>query len=478
MEEDKGENRKRRRVAFEEPDGNAVKNGEGSGALGAGAAKRNPVRGRGQAKANRSDNNSGGAAGAENSVDYFDDAEGENEFVEEEVDKDYDNDDDEGNEAEEAAGGGDFGSRDKAKSAGGGGDEDDENEGGGGTKVKKLKKVKGEVNKLDEEFNEAGEAFEPFNLRSERDEGFFDASGNYHWKKKTAEDYDPWLEELDAMDPKERKRLQETAARTTGTSAGEGDDDDDEEDGGGKGGDDDENLPPEAEAEDLPATTRVAHLTKLYEHVTDGETVAAVLRRLGAASRAAVKAAGKGSAEPPKEKVEFEAVTDAADALLTNGMVDVYTANRRTLLLELNDARDDAGLPPIREAVAAVAEAPAAAATAAPSSSSSSAAAAALPAYDSVDKRWQYKWSLDAGAESYGPFTSAEMAAWKAAGYFAAGTLYVKDLKAADAPSSSSSAAAAPTAGDALDDDDDIFGGVGKYKAPAEEWKPLDAVQF
>lgn len=46
------------------------------------------------------------------------------------------------------------------------------------------------------QFNDAGEPIEPFNLRNERAEGYFDESGNFVWKKEV-DASDPWLASLD-----------------------------------------------------------------------------------------------------------------------------------------------------------------------------------------------------------------------------------------------------------------------------------------
>lgn len=44
-------------------------------------------------------------------------------------------------------------------------------------------------------FNEAGIAFEPFHLKKEREEGYFDADGNYI-QYKLDEVKDAWLDSL------------------------------------------------------------------------------------------------------------------------------------------------------------------------------------------------------------------------------------------------------------------------------------------
>lgn len=46
------------------------------------------------------------------------------------------------------------------------------------------------------QYNEAGDRMEPFNLKNERTEGFFDETGNFVWKKE-AGNADPWLDSLE-----------------------------------------------------------------------------------------------------------------------------------------------------------------------------------------------------------------------------------------------------------------------------------------
>ncbi|KAG5180594.1 hypothetical protein JKP88DRAFT_349493 [Tribonema minus] len=48
----------------------------------------------------------------------------------------------------------------------------------------------------DTNFNEAGEVLEPFNLKNERQEGYFDTNGNFVWKMQDQET-DAWLAGLD-----------------------------------------------------------------------------------------------------------------------------------------------------------------------------------------------------------------------------------------------------------------------------------------
>jgi hypothetical protein len=42
------------------------------------------------------------------------------------------------------------------------------------------------------QYNEVGEALEPFNLKGEREEGYFDVNGNFVWRQQ-GEEPDAWL---------------------------------------------------------------------------------------------------------------------------------------------------------------------------------------------------------------------------------------------------------------------------------------------
>lgn len=440
----------------------------------------------------------------------------------------YDDVEDDANDAgvlEEEAAGARFGEREKLDSDADGGD------GAGG--VKQLKHVRGERDtRPAEEFNEAGDAFEPFHLRQEREEGYFDDGGNYVWKKKDAEDNDPWLDSLDAMDPRERSKMQ-TAAKSYHAGAVEGDDDSSTAGAGGRrtaggaseskrrgGGDDGSSLDSDdAGAEETPVEMvpmrKVELMLALRQRLNDGETVAAALRRLGgkaplsaaaqaaarrkaaAASAAAGSAAASGSAPaaaeaseaPPRDMKSFNKLTEAADELLSSGETDVYGWTRKDVTWQLEDACEQAGLD-----VATVLRSGLAQPGAGPSSAESAAASAPAAVNDGAvgvavpqddGRQWEYKTVDEPGAEVFGPYSTAMLSAWRAAGYFGPERpIYLHEIvqsvgsAAAAAGASSSSApvasSAAPVDSSASakgaggdDDDDDIFAGAGGYDIKA-----------
>ena len=351
--------------------------------------------------------------------------------------------------------------------------------------VKKLTRVKGEMGEAEEEVNDAGQAYEPFNLRDAQEDGYYDAGGNYVWKKKTADDYDPWLQELDGMAAPERRALQQKAARAAATAATAAGTATVAAGAGGAAastvtnpdasdGSSDDGSADEGAAEVLAPTSRVALLRTIYEHMEDEETVAGALRRFGA------KTGGlNGRRGAAVDAPAFDSVTEAADALLGDGLVDVYSMRRTAIRMELNDALDSAGLPPIRPDAASTDVSTAAAAQLGPVSAAPH--TGAPPVVRHPDKRWRYKWIDSADAPVFGPFSSAEMAAWYAAGFFTAGGPSAGALLVQE------DAASAPSLQVATGSDDDIFGApdgsvpvaaVVANPPAASRWIAISDVQF
>lgn len=393
---------------------------------------------------------------------------------------------DDGQELEEAAGAGTtVGSKPKRPaSAGGNGDEGED----GGSRVEVLQRVAGEHRgPMEEDFNDAGQAFEPFHLGRERDEGYFDTSGNYVWKKKTADDHDPWLDGLDEMDPRQRSRMQSDAAKQAGFVASSGQKGELEEDADAvsEGASDDE------EDASIPPAKKAEYLKTIASILEDGETVTAALRRLGRVKPGQPKATKLDTVS----RGAFNALTDAADALLRSGMMDVYNTVRKELVWELAEARVEAGLPrdvELRATTATTAGAAGAGTTGndtganageAGSTDASGgvvATAFALPP-TLTDQHWLYRWDSREGAPEFGPFSSGEMAAWKAAGFFSAAPAFVKEAPVTSGEGSSAAAATVASGGGMADedDDDDIFSGAGRYTAPATaSWRPITEVTF
>lgn len=343
--------------------------------------------------------------------------------------------------------------------------------------------------------------------------GFFDETGNYVWKRKDPEEEaDAWLEELDQMDPQERRQLQAGARKVHH-------DDDEEDSGAGAGAgskkkksgggvddedsDDDDDNDKESEAS-APPVVRARYLHTILGIINDGETVAAALRRLGAAGRKAglghsqKKAAAAAGASASTDagadagavqsRDYFNALTDAADGLVRDGMVDAYTLTRAQARFEMNDALDDANMT-LDQLVASSPSAGTSAAGGAaadgdldasskrPRFDGEAAAAAGAPASDAAaaqqqqvypylppGSQWQFVWqdpseASNASQQSHGPFDSGQMNAWIGVGYFSQAQPWVRSIASASTARAGASAAGAGAAKSAAADLElDMFG--------------------
>lgn len=160
---------------------------------------------------------------------------------------------------------------------------------------------------VDEEY---GVKLEAFNLKEERQQGYFDEAGTYVENKNEDEDAtDAWLtsDEAKVVDAATRRKIEEAEARRA-----------------------------EAEAAAPLTATQIARLQwQVARLLQPGETVARALKRLGGqghahrAGKRAKKAAA--SAEParnPADNEKFDALTEAASTLMDSGETDVYTQDR------------------------------------------------------------------------------------------------------------------------------------------------------
>lgn len=208
----------------------------------------------------------------------------------------------------------------------------------------------------EELFNDQGVPIEPFNLRQERQEGYFDADGNYIEYRLDAVQ-DAWLEGLEAGQVEVDERLAERAAAACGVAA--------------------EPL------EELDEDDVLIYKRRMLDMLLPGETVLRALRRLGGARqpattlstaerqarrKQAAHAEGSGAAADPstsaaagessaatagtpgggrphaksvtssssaiqgENSVAFDKLTEYADLLLSNGDFDIYNTPRERLL--------------------------------------------------------------------------------------------------------------------------------------------------
>ena len=229
-----------------------------------------------------------------------------------------------------------------------------------------------------------------FNMKHEQDEGRFDEAGNFVRNAKDPfEVHDAWL------DGNSSKAAMRRAAQAQ---------------------EDRERERRERDVRDDKMGTGEL-LAGLLRGLEEGETVLEALQRLGR-GRERRKAGFKknrrkdemdvdaahadGAADPAegKRKAAVEALTSAADALLTRGQVDVYDTERalleRQYRRETGEAWVDRTPPDGEEASGGVER--------------------------DAGKQWQYRWA-DArdGGQIHGPYDGAMMKAWNDAEYFGDG---------------------------------------------------------
>lgn len=210
---------------------------------------------------------------------------------------------------------------------------------------------------------------EPFNLKKERENGYFDDSGFYVENSKT-KDSDPWLdEEYDKVYAKELERPENKAKilRNLRLERQKRE----FEFGGSDSESDEDETGLSKECRFLQTIVRLL--------VRDTETVSDGLRRLGN------KKSGEGNAE------QFNELTDAADGLLGFGNMGIYAETKASISKTLGKLTKD--LPhPVN--------------TTAPTAG-----------VQQQGKLWEYKFENGDGTIQ-GPFTSQQMAFWQAQGFF------------------------------------------------------------
>ena len=250
------------------------------------------------------------------------------------------------------------------------------------------------VRDVDEEIGAGGKKehapkLDAFNMKNEQEEGRFDAQGNFVRKAADPDAvHDSWLE---GVSKKDMKKAKEAADKR------------------------DEETRQKRKEDDAILTSDI--LKTLIPYLERGETVLESLARLGRAKEKKKpkwqnKNKRKGddtmdvdhekTSEDPAEtrrREAVEAVTGAADQLLTRGQTEIYDAERELLMRQYSretgeewvDApRDEEE----REDVNGAREA----------------------------KQWEYRWSDGRdGGQVNGPYDGTMMVAWNDAGYFGEG---------------------------------------------------------
>lgn len=246
------------------------------------------------------------------------------------------------------------------------------------------------TNDVDEEIGAGGKKthapkLDAFNMKNEQEEGRFDDQGNYVRKAADADAvHDTWLE---GISKKDMKKAKEAAHKR-----------------------EEERRKKAIEDDSVPTGDVLKILIPFLER---GETVLEAIARLGKGREKKPKWQSKvknqkkkqnghavdteiGDEDPVEEKRrrELEAITGAADLLLTRGQPEIYDAERELLVRQYNKETGEEWTEPK------------------PSNGAGSLGT----------KIWKYRWSdaID-GGQTHGPYDGATMVAWNDAGYFGEG---------------------------------------------------------
>ena len=225
-----------------------------------------------------------------------------------------------------------------------------------------------------------------FNMKTEQEEGRFDASGNFVRKAADPDAvHDTWLEGVSKKDMKKAKEAE-----------------------------DKRDLERRQKAIEDDAVLKSDILKTLIPHLERGETVLEALARLGKGQKKKPKWQSKNKRKAPEDmeldiernedpaetqrREAVEIITEAANQLLTRGQAEVYDAERELLMRQYkretgDDWEDATQAPNIPD-----------------------------PVLNGASRKWEYRWS-DArdGGEAHGPYDGAMMVSWNEAGYFGDG---------------------------------------------------------
>lgn len=255
---------------------------------------------------------------------------------------------------------------------------------------------------MDEEIGAGGKKthapkLDAFNMRTENEEGRFDDQGNYVRKAADPDAvHDTWLE---GLSKKDMKKAKEAADKR-------------DEDRRKRSAQDDAILTSDA-------------LSQLIRMLERGETVLEALARLGKGKDKKPKWQNKnrnrkkpensvddtsmGQDDPAeaRRKEAVEAITAAADLLLTRGQPEIYDEERELLLRQYRRETGEEWTEPDSSQTRANDE--------------------------TETKLWEYRWS-DArdGREIYGPYEESMMRQWNEAGYFGEGVEFRRTLDGAE----------------------------------------------
>jgi len=222
------------------------------------------------------------------------------------------------------------------------------------------------------------EPIEPFNLKEERTEGYFDDQGTYVWNKNENDDEpDAWVDDYDHT-ARLDKEMGKAATATAGSSKLYFDVNDTELEKVAR-------LDKKKESSELLSQTlTVDQLREMQlEILHSGENTIKALRRLGGTNNGNKKAGKKGK-EKTEEKVENEKngknlallnkLSEVADKLMIKGIVNAYHETREEVEEHLEKSKTR------------------------------------------LTNMWEYKWKPE-DTKVYGPYEKSQMDTWLKQGY-------------------------------------------------------------
>jgi len=304
---------------------------------------------------------------------------------------------------------------------------------------------------------------EPFNLREEREggDGAFDLSGNYVWRKRGKggdEEEDAWLDGLE-----EGVAVEDNARRT-------GDNDDDKH-GGVKKGDQkqEQSLQEEKEDEEMTEKNKSFLYSVLLTYLSQNETVASSLRRLGKL----VKSTKSDEGANKLARDNFDQVTEAADALLQGGDTEVYQRKREVFeqnVKEINASASSGG--------GYFGGSGTGNGNGNGTGGNEEGSTNSTELEDDV--KWEYRGQDGA---LHGPVTSAQMLQWRSQGYFTGESAvdirrWVEGRVAADKTSLNNKEDLMNDLDDSDEEEGGESGGADPPDAEENEWRRSDGINF
>lgn len=291
---------------------------------------------------------------------------------------------------------------------------------------------------------EDGIQFTPFNMRTEMEEGRFDADGTYI-PNKSDDIQDNWIDDVDWSKVKETEKLAEKRRNAEMK----------------------EKVPDET-VDEIDVYRQMLALMK------PGETVQSAIRRLGGGSKTDSKSTKKrpgqgkiwrqrqgivednsdeaetGEVQPQKRrKIESETVETPrppsdptkedmlkmigyADTIVSNGNMTIYSDTYEGLSYRVK-LKDEKSQPvkAVDSGFDIFGEQPLPVTTADKSTTETESSTKPEDKPDDGEVKWEYKWKNEPEAEIHGPYTSQQMLDWTSEGYFAEG-VYVRKLNNKD----------------------------------------------